>query len=102
MAGSVYSINVSGSGGVPKLPIRAAFVGFEGVEGDHNKFRAERKDGDPAGQCVFSQLREYVSYNRRGTLLTLELLERTSPLRESTGLFWGLVRLLGLGVLRFN
>ena len=55
MAGSVYSINVSGSGGVPKLPIRAAFVGFEGVEGDHNKFRAERKDGDPGrAVCIFS------------------------------------------------
>ena len=47
MKGKVHSINVSGSGGVPKLPIEQAFVKFEGVEGDFNRFRTERKNGDP-------------------------------------------------------
>ena len=55
MEGSVYSVNVRGSGGVPKQPVRASFVGFEGVEGDHNKFRSERRDGDPGrAVCIFS------------------------------------------------
>ena len=52
MEGSIHSVNVSGSGGVPKISVRASFVGFEGVEGDHNKFRSERRDGDP-GRAVY-------------------------------------------------
>ena len=39
MEGEVHSINISSSGGVPKLPIKTAVVNFEGVEGDYNKFR---------------------------------------------------------------
>ena len=30
---TIVSINVSGSGGVPKLPLKTAIVRFEGVEG---------------------------------------------------------------------
>ena len=44
---TIVSINVSGSGGVPKLPLKTAIVRFEGVEGDLNRFRMERKNGDP-------------------------------------------------------
>ena len=44
---TIVSINVSGSGGVPKLPLKTAIVSFEGVEGDLNRFRTERKNGDP-------------------------------------------------------
>ena len=51
MSGVIHSVNVSESGGVPKLPIRAATIRFEGVEGDHNRFRTERKGGDP-GRAV--------------------------------------------------
>jgi len=51
MSGVIHSVNVSENGGVPKLPIRAATIRFEGVEGDHNKFRTERKGGDP-GRAV--------------------------------------------------
>ena len=51
MKGEVHSINVSVSGGVPKLPIKQAFVRFEGVEGDLNRFRTESKNGDP-GRAV--------------------------------------------------
>ena len=46
MNGVVHSVNVSEGGGVPKLPIRAANVCYEGMEGDHNRFRAERRGGD--------------------------------------------------------
>ena len=46
MEGVIHSVNVSEGGGVPKFPIRAATVRHEGVEGDHNRFRAERKGGD--------------------------------------------------------
>ena len=48
---TIVSINVSELGGVPKLPIKTAVVRFEGVEGDLNRFRTERKNGDP-GRAV--------------------------------------------------
>ena len=48
---TIVSITVSGSGGVPKLPLKTAIVRFEGVEGDLNRFRMERKNGDP-GRAV--------------------------------------------------
>ena len=48
---TIVSINVSRSGGVPKLPLKTAIVRFEGVEGDLNRFRTERKNGDP-GRAV--------------------------------------------------
>ena len=64
MEGEVHSINISSSGGVPKLPIKTAVVNFEGVEGDYNKFRTERRENDPRrAVSIFSleritQLRE--------------------------------------------
>ena len=42
----IHSINISRLGGVPKLPLKKAVVKFEGLEGDHNRFRMERKNGD--------------------------------------------------------
>ena len=55
MQGSIHSINVSGSGGVPKMSVKAAMIGFEGLSGDYNRFRTERKAGDPGrAVCIFS------------------------------------------------
>ena len=55
MQGSIHSINVSGSGGVPKISVKAAMIGFEGLSGDYNRFRTERKAGDPGrAVCIFS------------------------------------------------
>ena len=55
MQGAIHSINVSGSGGVPKVSVKATVVNFEGLEGDHNRFRTERKAGDPGrAVCIFS------------------------------------------------
>ena len=51
MNGVIHSVNVSHEGGVPKLPVKAAIVRYEGVEGDHNRFRTERRGGDP-GRAV--------------------------------------------------
>ena len=48
---TIVSINVSELGGVPKLPLKTAIVRFDGVEGDLNRFRMERKNGDP-GRAV--------------------------------------------------
>ena len=45
MSAVVHSINISSKGGVPKLPINKAQIKFEGVEGDFNKFRTEKKNG---------------------------------------------------------
>ena len=42
----VHSINISELGGVPKLPFKRAVVKFKGLEGDLNRFRMERKNGD--------------------------------------------------------
>ena len=48
-------MNVRGEGGVPKLPVRAATLRLDGVEGDHNRFRTERRNGDPKRAiCIFS------------------------------------------------
>ena len=44
MSAVVHSINISTQGGVPKLPIDKAEIKFEGVEGDFNKFRTEKKN----------------------------------------------------------
>ena len=44
MGAVVHSINISTQGGVPKLPIDKAEIKFEGVEGDFNKFRTEKKN----------------------------------------------------------
>ena len=55
MQGSIHSINVSGFGGVPKMSVKAAIIGFEGLSGDYNRFRTERKAGDPGrAVCIFS------------------------------------------------
>ena len=43
MQGAIHSINVSGSGGVPKVSVKATMVNFEGLEGDYNRYRTERK-----------------------------------------------------------
>ena len=51
MNGVIHSVNVSHEGGVPKLPVKAAIVRYEGVEGDHNRFRTERRGSDP-GRAV--------------------------------------------------
>ena len=45
MSGVIHSVNVSENGGFPKHPVRAATIRFEGVEGDHNKFRTEKREG---------------------------------------------------------
>jgi len=53
--GVVNSVNVRGEGGVPKLPIRAATLRLDGIEGDYNRFRTERRNGDPKRAiCIFS------------------------------------------------
>ena len=44
MSAVVHSINISTQGGVPKLPINKAQIKFEGVGGDFNKFRTEKKN----------------------------------------------------------
>ena len=44
MSAVVHSINISTQGGVPKLPIDKAQIKFEGVDGDFNKFRTEKKN----------------------------------------------------------
>ena len=48
-------MNVRGDGGVPKLPVRAATLRLDGVEGDYNRFRTEKRNND-AGRavCIFS------------------------------------------------
>ena len=55
MNGVVNSVNVRGEGGVPKLPVRAATLRLDGIEGDYNRFRTERRNGDPKRAiCIFS------------------------------------------------
>jgi len=44
MSAVVHSINISTQCGFPKLPINKAQIKFEGVDGDFNKFRTEKKN----------------------------------------------------------
>ena len=54
MSGVVHSINVS-RGGVPKYPVKDAKIEANGVVGDFNKFRDEKRGGDPdRAICLFS------------------------------------------------
>mgnify|MGYP001227582501 CR=1 FL=1 len=46
MNGIVNSINISSKGGVPKIPIEEGNILFHGLEGDFNKFRSSKMDGD--------------------------------------------------------
>jgi len=101
---TIYSINVSDSGGVPKLPVKTAIVKFEGVLGDHNRFRMERKNGDPGrAVCIFSKER------------ILELQEEGHPIDIGTagenftieGMDWsklevGMTIKLGLALIRLS
>ena len=77
MNGVIHSVNVSQNGGVPKLPVRAAIIRYEGVEGDHNRFRTERKEGDPGRAVNIFSLGEYTSYAKKGTQSKSGLLVRT-------------------------
>jgi MOSC domain-containing protein YiiM len=55
LRGFVYSVNVRGEGGVPKLPVRSAKLVIDGVEGDFNKFRTAKRGGSPArAVCIYS------------------------------------------------
>ena len=46
MSGTVISINLSPEGGVPKLPVPRATIKMEGIEGDYNWYRANKRDMD--------------------------------------------------------
>ena len=87
MQGAIHSINVSGSGGVPKVSVKATMVNFEGLEGDYNRFRTERKAGDPGrAVCIFSleRIRELqreghpIDIGTAGENLTIEGLDWSS------------------------
>ena len=51
MASSIFQINVKpntpGEAGLPKVAIDSAQISFSGVEGDYNRFRANKKNNDP-------------------------------------------------------
>lgn len=51
MRGAIVSINLSKEGGVPKLPVSKATVGIQGIVGDYNWFRANKRNMDP-GRAV--------------------------------------------------
>ena len=111
MNGVIHSVNVSHEGGVPKLPVKAAIVRYEGIEGDHNRFRTERRGGDP-GRAVnifslerIAQLRkeghsigvgttgenltiEGIDWGRLGVGMTLKVGDATIELSEPCAPCW--------------
>ena len=50
MSGTIVSINLSEEGGVPKLPVTKATVGFQGIVGDYNWFRVNKRNMDQVEQ----------------------------------------------------
>ncbi|MBK70442.1 MAG: sulfurase [Euryarchaeota archaeon] len=66
MNGVIHSVNVSHEGGVPKLPVKAAIVRYEGIEGDHNRFRTERRGGDPGRAVNIFSLERIAQLRKEG------------------------------------
>tara|TARA_B100000700_G_scaffold163199_1_gene180631 strand:+ start:7697 stop:8176 length:480 start_codon:yes stop_codon:yes gene_type:complete len=66
MNGVIHSVNVSHEGGVPKHPVKAAIVRYEGIEGDHNRFRTERRGGDPGRAVNIFSLERIAQLRKEG------------------------------------
>ncbi|MGI0084171.1 MAG: MOSC domain-containing protein, partial [Nitrososphaerales archaeon] len=62
----VLQINVSPSGGLPKLPVEKVFVKKTGLEGDYNKYRMTKLNGDPTSAVLLLPHVTILSYAKRG------------------------------------
>lgn len=66
MSGTVISINLSPGGGVPKLPVPRATITMEGIEGDYNWFRANKRDMDPGRAVSLFSHERIISLQKEG------------------------------------
>lgn len=69
MGGIIYQINLKpdtpGERGLPKLPVQSARVTFQGLEGDFNRYRHEKKRDNPDRAVLLHSL-EFINYLAQG------------------------------------
>lgn len=67
LRGRILQVNVSSKGGLPKLPvIGAVWVRRQGVEGDFNRYRTEKLQGDPDSAVLILPLSTIEEYAKDG------------------------------------
>ena len=104
MQGEIHSINISGSGGVPKLPIKEVFVRFEGVEGDFNKFRMEKKGGDIRRAISIFSLERIVQLQEEGHPIGIGTAGENFTIEgiDWSGMEVGMIIRLGSAIIRLS
>ncbi len=70
MPGLIYQLNrkpqTPGERGLPKLPVEEAMITFQGIEGDYNRYRSERKQNNPDWALLLMPLEMIMQLNREG------------------------------------
>ena len=68
--GKIYQINVkpetAGQRGLPKLQVESAMVTYNGIDGDFNKWRHEKKHDDPDLALLIMSLEKIQELNKEG------------------------------------
>jgi MOSC domain-containing protein YiiM len=70
MTGTIQQVNVKsrtpGEHGLPKKPVRSAFVSKAGVEGDYNVYRHEEREDDPDQALLIMPIEMIKELNSEG------------------------------------
>lgn len=68
--GRIYQINfkpkIAGERGIPKIAIDSAYITLEGVDGDYNRYRQEKKNGNPDWALLLLPLETIRELNAEG------------------------------------
>ena len=70
MQGIIYQINIKpqtlNERGMPKLPVDSCKIMLQGLEGDFNKYRSEKKQNDPDNAVLIMPLEMILILNAEG------------------------------------
>ena len=70
MSGKIYQINVkpktAGQRGLPKRPVESAMVTYNGIDGDFNRWRHEKKQDDSELALLIMSLEKIRELNKEG------------------------------------
>jgi MOSC domain-containing protein YiiM len=66
----VYQLNkkpeIAGQGGLPKEYVKESYITFQGLEGDFNRYRHEKRKGEPDMAVLLLPLETLSELNREG------------------------------------